>query len=185
MKRFMAFFMACVLCLTFTAIPAFAAENEHPYTDEEAAVNNEQRSELREMWGNHTVDSRYANVPATCSTSIGSCGDILIALDSITDHVGIVVDAYTVIEANPDNPNGGVDYRDNDWPSRYNRIKGMSVDGATEDDKSNAVAYANLQIGEPYDLLSGRWTTDKWYCSKLVWRAWYEQGFDLEGRNCS
>lgn len=183
MKRFMAFFMACVLCLTFTAIPAFAAENEHPYTDEETAVNNEQRSELREMWGNHTVDSRYANVPATCSTSIGSCGDILIALDSITDHVGIVVDAYTVIEAHPDNPNGGVDYRDNDWPSRYNRIKGMSVDGATEDDKSNAVGYANLQIGEPYDLLSGRWTTDKWYCSKLVWRAWYEQGFDLEGRN--
>lgn len=70
----------------------------------------------------------------------------------------------------------------------YEKIYGFlygvcAVHGATEDDKSNAVGYANLQIGEPYDLLSGRWTTDKWYCSKLVWRAWYEQGFDLEGRN--
>lgn len=155
-----------------------------------------QRRELREMWNKHPVeiDNIYKSNfsafkineallgPDPGFTGIGSTGDILIALDSITDHVGIVVDRYIVIEAHPDNPNGGVDYRDNNWKTRYNRIKGLYVKGASSREGIAAVDYCKNQIGEPYNMLSGRWTEDEWYCSKLVWRGWYEQGYDLEGR---
>lgn len=159
-------------------------------------IIEEQRRELREMWNKHPVEiesiykSRFLELnhkesllgPDPGFTGIGSTGDILIALDSITDHVGIVMNQYTVIEAHPDNPNGGVDYRDNNWKTRYNSIKGLYVRGASRRDCINAVGYCENQIGEPYNMWSDRWSEDEWYCSKLVWRAWYEQGYDLEGR---
>ncbi|MBE6056293.1 MAG: hydrolase, partial [Clostridium sp.] len=25
-----------------------------------------------------------------------------------------------------------------------------------------------------------KWTTNRFYCSQIVWRAWMEQGFDLD-----
>lgn len=162
----------------------------------EDAILENQRRELREMWNEYSVEldkvdklplseHNYKNIlfgPDPGFTGIGSTGDILIALDTITDHVGIVVDKYTVIEAHPDNPNGGVDCRDNNWKTRYNSIKGLYVKGANNMDCTNAVDYCEKQIGEPYNVLSGRWSEDEWYCSKLVWRGWYEQGYDLEGR---
>lgn len=92
-------------------------------------------------------------------------------------------DTYTVIEAHPDNPGSVVAYRDNNWKIRYNKIKGLYVKGATTTQKTNAVKYAEAQLGDPYSLATTRWTEDKWYCSKLVWRAWYNQGFDIEGRS--
>lgn len=156
--------------------------SESNYTPTEEEIINEQREELRRIWDDYGIDSKYSMSIVPYIDSIGGNGDILIALDSITDHVGIVKDTFTVIEAHPDNPNGGVDYRDNDWPSRYNSIKGLKVDGASSSKKSNAVKYAMTQIGKPYSLTTTHWTEDKWYCSKLVWRAWYEQGYDIEGR---
>lgn len=37
------------------------------------------------------------------------------------------------------------------------------------------------QIGKPYNLvIFNKGTTRKFYCSQLVWRAWLEQGFNLD-----
>lgn len=177
--------LSVIMVVTVTATTAFAVEANGEsawYTSEEAAINNEHRAELRAIWDSYSANDTNTVAMQMKTSSIGGCGDILLALDSITDHVGIVVDSYTVIEAHPDNPNKGVDYRDNNWPSRYNRIKGLQVDNSTSSEKSNAVAYADKQIGKPYNLLTTHWTEDEWYCSKLVWRAWYEQGYDIEGR---
>jgi|GEM_PF-4499143 len=147
----------------------------------------DERAELREMWDLHTVEVDADSVEPfgvdPGFTGIGAKGDILIALDSITDHVGLVKDSYTIIESHPDNPDGNVAYRDNNWKSRYTDIKGMHVTPATTTNKNNAVSYAANQIGEPYKLSGGRWSEDSWYCSKLVWRAYYNQDIDLEGRN--
>lgn len=166
----------------------------------EKSEEEKQREELREVWDSYqpveTVEMSMMAMsecigPEFCldpgdgggepDPTIYDTGNILIALDSITDHVGLVVDRYEVIEAHPDNPNGGVDYRDNDWGSRYDDIKGLEVINASDTAKENAVAYAEAQYGEPYTMATTHWTTDKWYCSKLVWRAWYEQGYDIEG----
>lgn len=181
LKKFLTTTCAIAILLS-TTTTAFASQFDETQFN---SIELEARNELREIQDNYPVeDSRvepYINDPGY--TGIGTTGDILIALDSITDHVGIVQDTYTVIEAHPKNPNGGVDYRSNDWKSRYSKIKGLYIPKASSTNKKNAVSYAKSQIGEPYNLFADRWGTSDWYCSKLVWRAWYEQGFDIEGRN--
>jgi len=155
------------------------------------------REELREIWDDYRVDDTNSLMnfttmgctgPDLClepidgggepDPSINDTGNILIALDSITDHVGLVADRYNVIEAHPNNPNGGVDYRENSWTDRYDYVKGLEVIGASDSSKQNAVNYAASQYGDPYSLATTRESESEWYCSKLVWRAWYEQGYD-------
>jgi|GEM_PF-4338780 len=52
---------------------------------------------------------------------------------------------------------------------------------ATSGQKQNAVAYADAQLNEPYSYATWafRWYTDKWCCSSLVWRSYFESGIDL------
>lgn len=170
--------------------PAFAEEENNIIDIEKLdfeklqEIEHIHRKELRDIWDNYPAENKLVpNREDPGFTGIGNRGDILIALDSITDHVAIVKDMYTVIEAHPDNPGSVVAYRDNNWKTRYKKIKGLYVKGATTTQKTNAVKYAEAQLGDPYSLATTRWTEDKWYCSKLVWRAWYNQGFDIEGRS--
>lgn len=189
-KKFM--FVTLTLILVFSCTAVFANDTVEKVAYEVndlKDIEQQQRMELRAIWNKYNVSSKSPAIPSSMTrrpdpgyTGIGSKGDILIALDSITDHVAIVKDTYIVIEAHPKNPNGGVDYRDNNWTERYSRIKGMSVSGASSSEKTDAVDYAEGEIGDPYSLATTHWTTDQWYCSKLVWRAWYEQGYDIEGR---
>lgn len=173
-------------------------------TDEQLAASLEQqKTELSESWDQNPVEVEPVIVPSTTDinpeflkkfkdtpiqyapeagyTGIGSKGDILISVDSITDHVAVVYDKYLVIEAHPNNVGGKVSYRDNNWKARYNKIKGMYVSGTTTQ-KYNAVNFAKNQIGDPYSLALSRSDESRWYCSKLVWRAFYKQGIELEGR---
>lgn len=89
---------------------------------------------------------------------------------------------YTVIEANIKAPYDGVQYRDNNWPQRYDKFKGLRVVNSTVSNRRNASNYAENQLNKPYSIVANRWSEDIWYSSKLVWRAWYEQGYDIEGR---
>lgn len=45
-----------------------------------------------------------------------------------------------------------------------------------------AINYARKQKGEPFDnnYLTSKWNTSKWYCSKLVWRAYKEQNREID-----
>jgi uncharacterized protein YycO len=44
-----------------------------------------------------------------------------------------------------------------------------------------AVTYAKAQEGKKYNwIYPDKWTTDKFYCSQLVWRAYQKQGIDLD-----
>lgn len=169
--------------LISTSFAQATSESEwEGYTPEELKILEEQRKELRDMWDKYPVVQNHQPRLKTLQGSMGKCGDILIALDSLTDHVGLVQNGAHVIEAHPDNPNHGVAITLNCWPYRYKKIKGLEVEGAKDYQKADVVAYAEEQVGEPYDLFSGRWSENAWYCSKLVWRAWYREGYDLEGR---
>ncbi|MFU8692747.1 YiiX/YebB-like N1pC/P60 family cysteine hydrolase (plasmid) [Rossellomorea sp. FS2] len=119
------------------------------------------------------------------SSSVGTEGDVLATMDSSSSkgifnygHAAIVRwdDNYT-IEAYP---NGGVQYKKNDWKTRYNKVRGFWVKGASLSHYDKAENYAKAQLGEPYNTGFGKWPTDRWYCSQLVWRAWYQQGFDID-----
>lgn len=186
-------------------IEVIPGEENVQLTDEQLAAElAAQESEVTEAWTQNPVEVEPVIIPSTTDispeflkkfkdtpiqyapeagyTGIGSKGDVLISTDSLTDHVAIVYSKYLLIEAHPDNAGGKVDYRDNNWKSRYKNIKAMYVKGSSGTQKSNAAEFARAQIGDPYSLAMSRSDETRWYCSKLVWRAWYKQGVELEGR---
>jgi hypothetical protein len=43
-----------------------------------------------------------------------------------------------------------------------------------------AIAYARQFSGKPWNIITSRSANDKFYCSKLVYRGWLSQGYELE-----
>jgi hypothetical protein len=115
-------------------------------------------------------------------------GDILYDPDSPFNlgplkigHVGIYVGNGMVVEAQV----GGVKRNSlGTWkyPQRDN-VYILRVDCSTEI-KEGAVSFAEAQIGKPFDF--GWWQKDpnpasfSWYCSELVWAAYYNEGINIE-----
>ena len=105
------------------------------------------------------------------------------------DHVGIYIGNNEFIEAVP----GGV------WITNLSKIETWATDityGAVitsnETQRQNAIAFAESQLGKPYDPCKNFliWWYDRpkdsspdaeaWYCSELVWAAYYNQGIDID-----
>ena len=68
---------------------------------------------------------------------------------------------------------------------RYSDREGtlLRVANATEAQKTAAVNFCVNQIGKGYNLDLGHDTSSAqsdWYCSELIWAAYYSQGIDLE-----
>ena len=59
------------------------------------------------------------------------------------------------------------------------------VSAATDDERRGAVSYASQFYGRPFGFFTDRWDDNAFYCSKLVFRGWYSQGYDLEPREDS
>ncbi|MCA0269993.1 MAG: hypothetical protein LCH53_12370 [Bacteroidetes bacterium] len=57
----------------------------------------------------------------------------------------------------------------------------MYVRDASWANRLDAVEYAMDQRGERYSLAAIKTESDEWYCSLLVWKAYDEQGIDLDG----
>lgn len=108
----------------------------------------------------------------------------------VTGHIAIVEGLYysstystyyiRVIEAIEDGVCRGVldDYRVDERASSVYRVS-----GATSTDVNNAVSFCVGQLGKDYGDLTNKSyssTTEKWYCSELVWAAYYNQGIDIE-----
>lgn len=122
--------------------------------------------------------------------SIGKPGDILVTLKGKSSssfawaggHAGIVSDVsgYVVESFGNKGDLNGVRHWPNDWATRYSHVRGLWVSGANTTHYNNAAAYARSQIGKPYNYnFFNVSTTNSFYCSQLVWRAWYNQGWDL------
>lgn len=59
------------------------------------------------------------------------------------------------------------------------------VKGATREQKQAAVDFCISQLGKDYNLDMKKHTSENetgWYCSELVWAAYYKQGFDIEAK---
>lgn len=82
-----------------------------------------------------------------------------------------------------------------EWIQQNPFYIGYIVDGATEDQAYNAAKYAQKKADPsnpaPYigdgnlfklagEALTGKYREDVFYCSSLVWRSWYNQGFDID-----
>ncbi|EHI97416.1 cell wall-associated hydrolase-like protein [Clostridium sp. DL-VIII] len=124
----------------------------------------------------NSVDSEAA------PNSVGSAGDILVTpatvfgTGPITGHAGMVdLNSDLTIESMT---SGGVRRYTNDWKTRYTKALCATVKNA---DPGQAVDYATSKIGSSYNYnFLNKWKTDKFYCSQLVWRAYIEQGIDLD-----
>jgi uncharacterized protein YycO len=121
---------------------------------------------------------------------IGSVGDILYTPDPDSSkgmfrhgHVGIVhaKKQYTV-ESFPRTSEtaNGVWFYKNTWKNRYVNVKGLRVVGASYNQYKKAADYAALQYGKPYCFCTSKYTTQAFYCSQLVWRAWQKAGYNLD-----
>lgn len=121
-------------------------------------------------------------------------GDILISLDKDFTwrwpktgsiyvswnhgHAGIA-DFTTnyVIEAHPDFGVASKNRYKSFW-AKYNTDE-LYVGGATQDKYTKAVNYAKNQIGKPYAIKTTLASTSEWYCSKLVYKAWLDAGYNV------
>lgn len=62
----------------------------------------------------------------------------------------------------------------------------LRVKDATPEQKQAAVDFCISQLGKGYNLDLGHDTSadeKDWYCSELVWAAYYNQGIDIETKN--
>lgn len=75
-------------------------------------------------------------------------------------------------------------HRDIDvWANKYSRVEGLTYTQWKRYDwnRSLAVRYAINLIGVPYNwVFWNKKTTDKTYCSQLIWQAYKDQGVDLD-----
>ncbi|MDI6534746.1 YiiX/YebB-like N1pC/P60 family cysteine hydrolase [Bacillus mycoides] len=133
-------------------------------------------------------NSKYLTQQASSrwtGSGMGTMGDALVSLDNGSSsfrwgHAGIVADnnAY-VFEANPGE---GVQRKANYWNTYYNSKYALYVKGATTNAYQGAQHYGWQQWrnGKPYGLSMNKWDESSYYCSKLVWRAWKNEGVDLD-----
>jgi hypothetical protein len=97
-------------------------------------------------------------------------------------HVGIYIGNGEVVEAEKF---GGVQRKPIktwDYPNRKN-VYILRVD-CSDEIKEAAISFAEAQVSKPYDMNWRQKDPDpnslSWYCSELVWAAYYNQGINIE-----
>lgn len=124
-------------------------------------------------------------------SSLGTYGDILVTYSFSSFRVDVGATGHAAIVHNDPNytiesfPDGGVRVYKNDWASK-SKVYGVRVKGASGADYTNAASYAITQanLRKPYNWnFFNKGTTDSFYCSQLVWRAWKNQGYEVDRMN--
>jgi uncharacterized protein YycO len=124
--------------------------------------------------GNFGTDSNQLNL------SLLQPGDIILggnpggAYGRYT-HAGIYVGDGQVIDMFIST---GVHLADVDFYHQYKWAAILRVK-ASQEQIDRAVAYARGQLGAPFYILAPKRIDGLWYCTKLVWQAYREQGINL------
>lgn len=159
---------------------------------------DEQTGEISVEGSSDAQPSMSTLATTSTSYSLGDWGDVLVTLDSSSSsglfggHAGIVSNvssnwtleslAYGFSSQSPSED--GVMWQINDWKNRYNTVAGYWVLYADGTKYTAAANYAEAQLYEPYNWnFFDKWTTSSWYCSQLVWKSWYNQGYELDGQS--
>jgi uncharacterized protein YycO len=95
-------------------------------------------------------------------------------------HVALVDDPgstqYSTIEANKED---GVQRKKSKY--KFGRIWKSVPVGFSSTKGNKARNYSATQINKSFNWnFFDKWTEKKFYCSQLVWRAWYNQGIDID-----
>lgn len=202
--------LAAAMMVCSIGMTANAAENDMPaYSEEELRIYEELYAQdqiavaemmenLPQMLAEGQELAKYdakANDPMPMSNSLGTYGDIIVNTSGSTSlgsigisyigHAAIVSnDANITIESWPKSNSpidiDGVQQYDNDWAGVSGTML-VRPNGATTTQYRTAVAFAEKQIGKPYNWnFLNKNTTDSFYCSQLVWQAWLDAGINCE-----
>lgn len=184
------FSLVVSLCLIISSgTVAFASNSEKIDIDESDGyeIMKQDRDYMLKNWDKYqvNVDEKNSlsqqNIMKSSGGSRYKKGDIVTSFDSPTGHAALAISGTEIIESRP---KSGVAIQPNNFNLIYNKVKGARVKDASRSEKNRAVSYARDQLGEPYNHnLLNKWKVNKWYCSQLVWRAYWEQGIDLEWDN--
>lgn len=205
MKKAIAFMLSFVLMCSLSTT-AFAQETDKPIYDEETAkmyerLYAEDQAVIAEIERNLPMlleegkiiaeTDAKSNLPQTRSSALGSYGDILVSLvidsgsSGFAGHAAIVssnssksIESYAKSWSPIDKD--GVQYYDNTWNTKSGALL-VRPNGATASQFSTAASFAARQIGKPYNwVFTDKTTTEKFYCSQLVWQAWLDAGINCE-----
>lgn len=194
-KRLALLSAALLLTSSMIVTNAKAASNEKSLTKaqvQEIQIKKAQTENAMKNWNNlkSSQNNKASGITTLTTGPIGTGGDILVTLDGASSgsfawaggHAGLVENSTYVIEAfgNKGSSLNGVRRWSNNWTTRYVHFKGLKVNNATSTQYLNAKNIGVSHIGKPYNYnFFNITTTSSFYCSQLVWRAWYNQGYDL------
>ncbi|WP_058306267.1 hypothetical protein [Gracilibacillus massiliensis] len=183
------------------AVSASENEESQNLTDVELQELNQAKKDTQYFLNNpdaikvetNSKDVKADEEPISAQSSgvVGSVGDVLVTLDGTSSgssswaggHAGIVYSSQVVLESfGNKGAQNGVRYWPNDWGTRYNDVTGVRPKGSpSRADYVNAKNYANAQELEPYNYnFFNKDVTYRWYCSQLAYKAWDEQGYDID-----
>ncbi|EOS23336.1 hypothetical protein C806_02841 [Lachnospiraceae bacterium 3-1] len=204
-KNFIALALSLAMVCSFSTT-AFAQEANMPNYDEETTkmyeeLYAEDQAVIAEIERNLPAmleEGRIAaendvksDLPETRSSALGTYGDILVSLMIDSGSVGFAGHAAIVssnsaktIESYAKNwspiDKDGVQYYDNTWNTKSGALL-VRPNGASSSQYSTAAAFAAKQVGKPYNwVFTNKTTTEKFYCSQLVWQAWLDAGINCE-----
>jgi len=130
----------------------------------------------------------------TNATALGTKGDVLVSYDLNSGSSAFGFGHAAVVSRTKTNTveswhkswspikQHGVRFYNNTWGKRK-KVYGLWVKKSNNTKYVNAAKYAEKQANQkkPYNL---NWfdkkTTKKFYCSQLAWRAWKNQGHDID-----
>lgn len=186
-KRITIIAMIISLILLILVYDVNAKTEENNFTQEQIKYLMKKKEEdrinsqkIEEEYFKNLGNRKEMKANAHRTNSLGETGDILITYKGegttwFHGHAAIVSkDKDKTVEAFK---NSGVVERENDWNklgSRHYRVK-----KSQEWERRIAALWAKSYIGKPYEVSFNKWRTDKFYCSQLVWRAWYNAGTNL------
>lgn len=108
---------------------------------------------------------------------------------SFTGHTAVLSTTnYYVVEASKTKSSGNKVFhwnRTNLWQGasgiKQYKVTSKLGTNATAAERRTAVSYGLNQVGKPYSMATTIFSNEKWYCSKLTMRMWYNAGYDLRG----
>ncbi|MBP5450402.1 MAG: hypothetical protein J6Y01_09845 [Spirochaetales bacterium] len=57
----------------------------------------------------------------------------------------------------------------------------MRYESITDEQIDTIVSYCKQQLGKPYNMnFTNKWETNSFYCTQLIWRAFYEAGLQID-----
>ncbi|MCY8467314.1 YiiX/YebB-like N1pC/P60 family cysteine hydrolase [Bacillus atrophaeus] len=179
------------------------SKEEREFIDKQANnLANKDKQELEELeksgeikdlypkYGEKEYDSAYIQA----SGKMGTKGDVLVSYEINSGSSSIGVGHAAVVAQNNSNTieawskglsplkQDGVRKFTNKWGNKR-KVYGLWVKGASDTKYRNAAKYAESQASakKRYNFnFFNKKTTAKFYCSQLAWRAWKNQGKDID-----